>query len=101
MTRHRLDPKIRGKLILMAGLRAARRSGWGSLTREKIAREAGCSDALVSAYLGSMLKARRRIMRAAIEFKYLDLIAQGIVHGDPLCARISPILKHEALSSLK
>lgn len=49
-----MNPDERRKALLEAALGAARRVGLHGLTREHVARAAGCSDGLVSARLGTM-----------------------------------------------
>jgi AcrR family transcriptional regulator len=101
MARVRLQPKARRATILIAAIRLARRPGqYVKLTRAKIAKEAQCTEGLVSHYLGEMDNIRSVIMREAIKHEYLDLIAQGIAANDKNTRGISPLLKHRALSTL-
>jgi hypothetical protein len=97
----KLKPKIRKQLIIDAAMRVARRpGGWSSLTRNSIAVEADCCDALISRYLGSMKDVRRVVMHLAIKTEQLDLIAQGIACGYPACLSLSPRLRYKALVDL-
>jgi AcrR family transcriptional regulator len=97
----RFKPKVRRELILIAALRVARKpGGWNNLTRAAIAKEAHCADGLISRYLGSMDSVRRAIMKAAIKYEYLDLIAQGVASGDKYALALSPVLKHKAIGVL-
>ena len=97
----RFKPRVRREMILIAALRVARRpGGWSSMTRAKIAKDAHCAEGLVSVYLGSMDSVRRHVMKAAIKYEYLDLIAQGLATGDKYALGLSPVLQHKALSSL-
>ena len=97
----RFKPRVRREMILIAALRVARRpGGWSTMTRERIAKEAHCSEGLVSVYLGSMDSVRRHVMKAAIKYEYFDLIAQGLATGDKYAQALSPVLQHKALSSL-
>lgn len=98
---NRYAPKVRKQLILVAALTVARRpGGFQNMTRAAIAKEAHCADGLVSKYLGSMDAVRRSILRAAVKYEYLDLIAQGIASGDRYALALDPILKHKAFSVL-
>jgi len=94
-------PKVRKECILIAAIRVARKpGGWSTLTRAQIASEAQCSDGLVSRALGDMADVRRAVMRAAIKYEYLDLIAQGIASGYKPALTLSPVLKHRAIACL-
>lgn len=102
-TKHRYEPAIRRELILKAALIAASRpGGWSKLTRQAIAKEAGCSDALVSHSLGNMPTVRRAIMRAAIRMEICEIIAQSVLAHDGYAVRkwLPAALKHKAISSL-
>ena len=99
--RTRLQPKARKATILIAAIRLARRpGGLSSLTRASIAKEARCTEGLVSHYLSDMTTVRAIIMKDAIKHEYLDLIAQGIALNDKHTRNISPVLKHRALNHL-
>ncbi len=88
-------------MILIAALRIARKpGGWSGMTRASIAKEAHCAEGLVSRYLGSMDAVRRAVMKAAIKYEYLDLIAQGLASGDKYAQSISPVLQHKAIAVL-
>lgn len=94
-------PAVRRELILIAAVRVARQpGGWQSLTRTAVADAAECSPALVSRTLGDMDSVRASVMKRAIRYQYLDLIAQGLAAGYPQCLRLSPVLKHKAVSQL-
>lgn len=101
MTKKRLQPDDRKQQILTAAIRvAARPGGWSKLTRDAVAKEAGCADGLVSKYFGTMLTFRRTIMRAAIVRADLSVIAQGIASGDKYAQKADPELKARALNTL-
>lgn len=79
----RLNPKIRHQFIVNAALKVSRKSGgWTTLTRQMIAREADCSEGLISRYLGDMQNARRIIMREAIRREVVEIILQSLVARD-------------------
>lgn len=97
----RLHPDNRKEQILDAAVKVAGRpGGWSKLTREAVAREAECADALVSKYFGTMLTFRRTIMRAAIVRADLSVIAQGIAAGDKYAQKADESLKRKALETL-
>lgn len=101
MTRRRLIPADRKSEILTAAINVASRpGGWSTLTREAVAREAQCTDGLVSRYFGTMLAFRRTIMRHAIKVDNLPIIAQGLAAGDKCAIKASPDLKARALNTL-
>ena len=101
MTKKRLHPDDRKQQILTAAIRvAARPGGWGKLTRDAVAKEAGCAEGLVSKYFGTMIAFRRSIMRAAIQARNLAVVAQGLAAGDASAKKADPELKARALSTL-
>lgn len=99
-TTTRLKPTDRKTQILGAALTAAKRDGYARVTRDAIAREAGCAPGLVSHYLGTMASTRRDIMRAAIRERVLPIVAQGLVAKDPHARRAPADLKEQALASI-
>jgi len=87
--------------ILAAALKvAASPGGWSKLTRESVAREAECADALISRYFGTMVTFRRTILRAAIKGRIPSIIAQGLAAGDTYAKKADADLKTEALQYL-
>lgn len=101
MTKKRLHPDDRKQQILTAAIKVAGRpGGWGKLTRDAVAKEAGCAEGLVSKYFGTMIAFRRSIMRAAIQARNLAVVAQGLAAGDASAKKADPELKARALSTL-
>lgn len=89
------------KTIMSAALVvAARPGGWSKLTREAVAKEAGCAEALVSRYYGTMNDFKRSIMRAAITGEHLSIVAQGLACGDRHAQKAAPELKVKAIQQL-
>lgn len=71
------------EIMLSAAIETARvPGGWSTLTRERIAQTAGCSDGLISLYLGDMENTRRCIMREAVRQEILEIIRQSLVAYD-------------------
>jgi AcrR family transcriptional regulator len=103
MSNERFKPTIRRELILRAAIESARQpGGWSLITRQVIANAAGCSEGLVSRYLGDMKDARKHIMRAAIKDEIVEIIAQSIVCHDGYAVKkwLPETLKQKALQSL-
>ena len=101
MTKKRLPPADRKQEILNAAIKVAGRpGGWGKLTRDAVAREAGCAEGLVSKYFGTMIAFRRSIMRAAIQARNLAVVAQGLAAGDTNAQKAPPELKAAAVETL-
>ena len=103
MTDQRFKPEIRRELVLRAAIEVARvPGGWSTLTRQRIAQQAGCSEGLVSLYLGDMSRARRHIMKAAIREEILEIIVQSIAAHDGYAIKkwLPAELKIKALLSL-
>jgi AcrR family transcriptional regulator len=99
MSNKRYSPAIRRELVLKAAVSAAGKpGGWARLTREAIAREADCSDGLVSRYLGDMPDVRKAVMRYAVRHEILEIIAQSVASHDGYAVKKN--LKHRAIASL-
>jgi len=101
MTRKRLRPDDRKQQILTAAIKVASEpGGWAKLTRDAVAKEAGCVASLVSLHFGTMTNFRRSVMRAAIVAEELSVIAQGLAAGDNCAQKVDESLKRKALSTL-
>lgn len=101
MTKKRLLPDDRRHQILTAAIKVAGRpGGWAKLTRDAVAKEAGCAEGLPSKYFGTMISFRRAIMRAAIVAENLAVIAQGLAAGDKCAQNADESLKRRALETL-
>ena len=101
MTKKRLQPDDRKQQILTAAIAVASRpGGWSKLTRDAVAKEAGCAEGLPSKYFGTMVAFRRAIMRAAIVAEELGVIAQGLAAGDKCAQKADESLKRKALKTL-
>ena len=101
MTKKRLHLDDRKQEILNAAIKVAGRpGGWGKMTRDAVAREAGCAEGLVSKYFGTMIAFRRSIMRAAIQARNLAVVAQGLAAGDTNAQKAPPELKAAAVETL-
>lgn len=101
MTKKRLLPDDRKLEILNAAIKVAGRpGGWSKLTRDAVAKEAGCAEGLPSKYFGTMVAFRRAIMRAAIQARNLAVVAQGLAAGDTNAQKAPPELKAAAVKTL-
>lgn len=101
MTKKRQKPDDRKYQILTAALAVAERpGGFSKLTRESVAKEVGCAEALISRYFGTMIAFRRTVMRSAILTENLSIIAQGLAHGDSHAQKADESLKRKALETL-
>jgi len=101
MNKKRQTPNDRKYQILTAAMTVAERpGGFSKLTREAIAKEVGCAEALISRYFGTMPAFRRTIIRAAILSENLHIIAQGLAAGDPHALKADSELKTRALQTL-
>jgi AcrR family transcriptional regulator len=97
----RQKPDDRKYQILTAALAVAERpGGYSKLTRESIAKEVGCAEALISRYFGTMPAFKRTVIRSAILTENLAIIAQGLAAGDPHAQKADPALKARALQTL-
>lgn len=103
MSNKRYAPAIRRELVLKAAVAVASNpGGWARLTREAIAREADCSDGLVSRYLGDMPEARKAVMKYAIKEEILEIIVQSVAAHDGYAVKkwLPSALKQRAIASL-
>lgn len=70
------------------------------MTREGIAKVAGCSDALVSAYFNTMTQMRRAVVRNAIVTQDLPVLAQALVLRDPQAMKAPEELRRAAAAQV-
>lgn len=98
MTRTRLHD--RRQSILTAALAVAVRDGYLRTTRDAVAAAAGCSPALVSHHLGTLLQMQRAIMGEALRVANLRVIAQGLSHGDRRALNAPQELREAAAAAL-
>ena len=97
----RLKPDDRKHQILTAALKVAGQpGGWSTLTRENVAKEAGCAIGLVSRYFGTMVCFKRAIMRKAVVDSNLEVLAQGLATRDASAIKADDDLKARALATL-
>jgi AcrR family transcriptional regulator len=87
--------------ILDAALAVAQSIGYAYITREQVAKEAGVSPSLISAYLGTVPKFRRAVFRRAIAVENLAVIAQGLLARDPRALKLPDDLKQRAIDALR
>ena len=97
----RLLPDDRKRQILDAAIKLSEMpGGWSRLTRDAVAKEAGCALGLPSKYFGTMINFRRSIMRAALATHNFSIIAQGLADGDKCAQKAEKDLKRKALETL-
>lgn len=99
MAKHKLPAERIAQLVTIA-LTIAERQGLAAVTREKIAKASGVSEALVSYHLGTMAELRRKMIREAITRRCLKVLAQALAAGDRHAQKAPEDLKREALASL-
>jgi len=88
--------------LLQAALRVAllAAGGYSRMTKEEIAKEAGCAPALVNRHFGTMPNLRRDVMRAAVREGNAAVVAQGLALKDPHAQKAPQALKEEAAALL-
>jgi AcrR family transcriptional regulator len=96
----RLNPKDRKASILDAAVRMSRNYGYAEVTRADIAHAAGCSEALVSSYFGTMTQVRRAVIRCAIKDRDLVIVAQALVAKDTQAMKAPEELRIAAVATL-
>lgn len=86
--------------ILDAALSIGRELGMPLLSRESVARRAGCAPSLVSHYFGTVPELKQAVMREAIAREDLPLVAAGLAVGDTI-AKTAPFeLRQRAAATL-
>lgn len=86
--------------ILEVAYIMAQRDGFGSLTRDGVAAEAGVAMGSVNHHWGKMSALREAVMQRAVEEENLELIGQGMALGDSV-AKSAPLeLRTRALTTL-
>jgi AcrR family transcriptional regulator len=86
--------------ILEVAYVMARRDGFGSLTRDGVAAEAGVAMGTINHHWVRMDALREAVMQRAVEEENLELIGQGIALGDNI-AKSAPLeLRARALTTL-
>lgn len=86
--------------ILEVAYTMAQRDGFGALTRDGVAAEAGVAMGSVNHHWGKMSALREAVMQRAVEEENLELIGQGMALGDSV-AKSAPLeLRTRALTTL-
>lgn len=86
--------------ILEVAYTMAQRDGFGTLTRDGVAAEAGVAMGSVNHHWGKMSALREAVMQRAVEEENLELIGQGMALGDSV-AKSAPLeLRTRALKTL-
>lgn len=98
--RRRTTSEIRKTEILEAATQLALKFGYHKITRDRIAKTAKTSSALISHYFKSMDNLRQSLMQRAIETENCTIIAQGLTVGDKQALKISKDLKQKVLAFL-
>lgn len=83
-----MSRKIETDLVMTAAIEVAITHGYRNMTRDQIAIHAGVSTGTVTNVLGNMKQLRRAVMRYALRTKVRQIIAQGIIAGDPLTTKL-------------
>ena len=86
--------------ILEVAYVMAQRDGFGSLTRDGVAAEAGVAMGTINHHWKVMSALREAVMQRAVEEENLELIGQGMALGDSV-AKSAPLeLRTLALTTL-
>lgn len=96
----RINRALRMNHLLGCAVHLAKMHGYGCLTRRTVAELAGVSESNV-ARLYTVPELRTAVLQHAIKHKILDIVAQGIHNGDPLCEDLPPMLRKAALRHAK
>jgi AcrR family transcriptional regulator len=85
--------------LLDLALVLAEKRGFERVTRQALAREAGVSESLVSAYWTSVAL-QNRIMQEAVDLRLLTVIAQGLAARHPAALAAPRSVRRAAALSL-
>lgn len=96
----RLAPTIRADQILDAALTVARSRGFSRLTLVDVAEQAGVTHSLVLHYYSTVAQLKRSVMRAAIDRKVLEVVAEGLAIKDRYALAAPPELRKLASQRL-
>lgn len=96
----RLTPTDRKMNILVAAIVVAKMSDYRSITRARVATQAGVSAPLVTHYFKDMSSLRTKLMVYAVAIGDAEIIAQGLLNKDPIALRASDALKAKAKETL-
>ncbi len=97
-----LKDEVRRDQILTAAIDMALSTGYNSLTRDGIAKQAGVASGQVNHKFNTMTQLRRNVMRAAVSRELLPIIASGLAMGDVHAQKAPQWLQEKAvLSTIK
>jgi len=99
--RRREEPALRYDEILSAAITLAEKIGFMEITRESVALEADASCALITRYFKTMDNLKKRVLKTAIEFERLPIIAQGLSLGKIQATELDKKLLSKVLDFLK
>ena len=96
----RTDPVLKKQYILQMAVATAVKVGYNKMTRELLAERAGVSEGLITKYFNTMCQLKRDVMRYAVRNSVVEVVAQGLAHGDKHDKKASPELKEAAAALL-
>jgi DNA-binding transcriptional regulator YbjK len=95
-----VDPDIRRSNILRAALELARRDGYMTMTRDKVAAHAGVATGSVNLAYKTMDALRVAVMAEAIKQEIIEIMADGFGRGDPQMKLVSKDLRQKCVDYL-
>lgn len=98
--RKRVIPALRRKHVLDVAIELAKTKGYNTLTRDEVATGANVSPGLVSHYFRSIEQLRIVVLKTAVRKEVLEIVAQGLVHEDPIAIQAPKELKYKAVAHL-
>ena len=93
----RMTHRMRRKSILEAALSVTRESGYFDLTRDKVAKEAGCSPSLVQFHFNASNELRVAVIEEANRLQDFVILSQIVGTLDPNVDLVWPDLVEPAL----
>ncbi len=100
VSKKRLSKDVRKDHILRVALKLSKEHGYTSVTRNMLSDTAQVSPGLITHYFASMVQLKRAIMRAAVEHKIPEIVAQGLSMGDKNAQKAPAELKALAATVL-
>ena len=105
---NKLSKDVRCEQILSAAMTIAKRDGFAALSRDGVAREAGCGAGTVNCHYNTMQQLRRAVIRHAVkeaanstdDKQLLAIVAQGLMSGESSAKKAPDNIKTAALATL-
>ena len=100
MMKTRMKAKDRKTVILETAIQLAVVGNFSTITREDVAKAAGCARTLITYYFPTMCELRNEVLKEGIDRKISTLINQGIVHRHKFINGVPKDILNNAVKTL-